>query len=171
LVRVHGTLGELERDVQSIEMGVNYRLESGPPAASVAPADATNPETDEDREKLAKAAQNPIADLISVPFQNNSNFNVGPFNRMQDVLNVQPVIPLHLDNSWLVISRTIVPLTSRPDPVFNNNTYGIGDTSQSLLLSPVDSGIKDFSWAFGPIVTAPTASNVILGTGGWVQKV
>ena len=66
---------------------------------------------------------------------------------------------------WLVISRTIVPLTSEPDPVFDSSTYGIGDTSQSLLLSPLDSGIKDFSSAFGPIVTVPTASNVILGTG------
>jgi opacity protein-like surface antigen len=157
--------GSWNRDVQMIEMGVNYKFESGPPAPSVAPADATKPETDEDREKLAKAAQNPIADLISVPFQNNANFNVAPFNRTQDVLNIQPVIPLHLDNGWLVISRTIVPLISQPDPVFDSSTYGIGDTSQSLLLSPVDSGIKDFSWAFGPIVTAPTASNVILGTG------
>jgi hypothetical protein len=100
-----------------------------------------------------------------VPFQNNTNFNVGPFNRAQNVLNIQPVVPLHLTNDWLVISRTIVPLTSRPDPVFDNNTFGIGDTSQSLLLSPKDSGIKDFSWALGPITTVPTASDLILGTG------
>jgi len=103
--------------------------------------------------------------MISVPFQNNANFNVGPFSRTQDVLNIQPVIPLHLGNDWIVISRTIVPLTSQPDPVIDSSTYGIGDTSQSLLLSPVNSGIKDFAWAFGPIVTVPTASNLILGTG------
>jgi hypothetical protein len=66
----------------------------------------TKPETDEDRD--AKAAQNPIADMISVPFQNNTNFNVGSFNRTQDVLNIQPVIPLHLTDDWIVISRTIV---------------------------------------------------------------
>ena len=56
---------------------------------------------------MAKSAQNPIADMISVPFQNNANFNVGPFNRAQDVLNTHPVVPLHLSNDWIVISRTI----------------------------------------------------------------
>jgi hypothetical protein len=148
-----------------IKMGVNYKFDSGTPAAAVAPASAAKPETDQDTQTLAKAAQNPIADLISVPFQNNANFGVGPFNRTQDVLNIEPVIPMHLGNDWIVISRTIVPLTSQPDPVFDSSTYGIGDTSQSLILSPADSGIKDFSWGFGPILTAPTASDAILGTG------
>jgi hypothetical protein len=100
-----------------------------------------------------------------VPFQNNANFGVGPFNRTQDVLNIEPVIPMHLGSDWIVISRTIVPLTSQPDPVFDSSSYGIGDTSESLILSPADSGIKDFSWGFGPILTAPTASDAILGTG------
>jgi opacity protein-like surface antigen len=153
------------RDLQMITMGVNYKFGSGTRAADVAPGREKYPDTDDGREKLAKDAQNPIADLISVPFQNNANFNIGPFNRVQNVLNIQPVVPLHLSNDWLVISRTIVPLTSQPDPVFDNNTFGIGDTSQSLLLSPKDSGIKDFSWGLGPITTVPTASDLILGTG------
>jgi hypothetical protein len=46
--------------------------------------------------ELAKKTQNPVADLISVPFQNNFNFNYGPNNDVQYVLNVQPVIPFHL---------------------------------------------------------------------------
>src|SRR5262249_37854026 len=153
------------RDLQMITMGVNYKFGSGARAADVAPGHEKYPETDDGREKLAKDAQNPIADLISVPFQNNTNFNVGPFHRAQNILNIQPVVPLHLGNDWIVISRTIVPLTSQPDPVFDNNTFGIGDTAQSLLFSPKDSGIKDFSWALGPITTVPTASDLILGTG------
>ena len=148
-----------------ITMGVNYKFGSGAPGASGSPGHGKYQDTDEGKEKLAKDAQNPIADLISVPFQNNTNFNVGPFNRAQNVLNIQPVVPLHLSNDWIVISRTIAPLTSQPDPVFNSSTFGIGDTSQSLILSPVSSGIKDFSWGLGPIVTVPTASNLILGTG------
>ena len=148
-----------------IKMGVNYKFNDGAPAPLPLDREEKKPETDEDRQNLAKAAQNPIADMISVPFQNNANFNVSPFNRTQDVLNIQPVIPLHLSNEWIVISRTILPLTSQPDPVFDGSTYGSGDTSQSLLLSPIHSGIKDFSWALGPIMTAPTASDVILGTG------
>ena len=153
------------RDIQMITMGVNYKFGSGAPSAASTPGHGKYQETDEGKEKLAQDAQNPIADLISVPFQNNTNFNVGPFNRAQNVLNIQPVIPLHLNNEWIVISRTIAPLTSQPDPVFNSSTFGIGDTSQSLILSPVSSGIKDFSWGLGPIVTVPTASNLILGTG------
>ena len=145
---------------------MNYKFGTGGAlAASSTPGHEKYPETEEGHENLAKDAQNPIADLISVPFQNNTNFNVGPFNRAQNVLNVQPVVPLHLSNDWIVISRTIAPLTSQPDPVFNSNTFGIGDTSESLILSPTSSGIKDFSWGLGPIVTVPTASNLILGTG------
>ena len=40
-------------------------------------------------EALAKAAQNPVAKLISVPFQNNFNFGVGPEDVTPYVLNVQ----------------------------------------------------------------------------------
>jgi opacity protein-like surface antigen len=158
------------RDVQMITMGVNYKFYGGaatdtdalaPSRVRIAPGELSH----EDAERLARAAQNPIADMISVPFQNNANFNVGPFDRTQDVLNIQPVVPLHLGSDWIVISRTIVPLISQPDPIFNSSTYGIGDTNQSLILSPVASGIKDFSWGVGPILTAPTASDVILGTG------
>ena len=153
------------RDIQMITMGVNYKFGSDAPGASGSPGHGKYQDTDQGRENLAKDAQNPIADLISVPFQNNTNFNVGPFNRAQNVLNIQPVVPLHLSNDWIVISRTIAPLTSQPDPVFNSSTFGIGDTSESLILSPASSGIKDFSWGLGPIVTVPTASNLILGTG------
>src|SRR5947207_13262959 len=42
------------------------------------------------KEELAKLAQNPIGNLISVPFQNNMNFNVGPLRGFQDILNIQP---------------------------------------------------------------------------------
>src|SRR5258705_5653152 len=63
------------------------------------PAAAANETAD-----LAKATQNPVASLISVPFQNNSNFGVGPYNRAQDVLNIQPVIPVRLNEKWRRIS-------------------------------------------------------------------
>src|SRR5215469_1835740 len=32
------------------------------------------------KEELAKLAQNPIGNIISIPFQNNFNFGVGPNN-------------------------------------------------------------------------------------------
>jgi hypothetical protein len=91
------------------------------------------PSEDED---LAKQSQNPIADLVSVPFQSNTNFNTGPFNRTQEILNIQPVVPMHISADWDMISRTIVPVISQPDPIRDTNTNGIGDITQSLFLSP-----------------------------------
>jgi hypothetical protein len=62
------------------------------------------------QEELAKAAQNPVADLISLPFQNNTNFGYGPDDEIQNVLNIQPVIPFHLSENWNLITRTIAPV-------------------------------------------------------------
>ena len=61
-------------------------------------------------EDLREAAQNPIADLISVPFQNNTNFDIGRTDNTQNVLNIQPVYPLHLNPSWNLITRPILPV-------------------------------------------------------------
>jgi hypothetical protein len=73
-------------------------------ATEETPAAATNTDA------LRKAAQNPVASLISVPVQNNSNFNVGPDNRTQDILNIQPVIPMRLSDNWNLIMRIITPI-------------------------------------------------------------
>jgi hypothetical protein len=77
-----------------------------------------------DRTELAKKLQNPVSDLISVPFQNNFNFGVGPENDMQYVLNIQPVIPVHVTERWNWINRPIIPLIDQPAPV---NEFGLGD--------------------------------------------
>ncbi|MET0531295.1 MAG: hypothetical protein ABW003_23670 [Microvirga sp.] len=57
--------------------------------------------------ELAKAAQNPIADMISVPFESNFSFPVGPRDQLQYVLDFQPVIPISLSQEWNVITRWI----------------------------------------------------------------
>ena len=117
-------------------------------------------------EDLAKAAQNPVAAMISVPFQNNTNFNVGPFNRAQDILNIQPVIPITLNQDWNLISRTIVPLMLQPSPYTDADLFGLGDINETLFLSPTHPG--PVIWGIGPAFTAPTATNTILGTGKWL---
>ena len=61
-------------------------------------AQQSQPSADASTESLQKATQNPVSSLISVPIQNNSNFNVGPYDRVQDVLNIQPVIPAKLND-------------------------------------------------------------------------
>jgi hypothetical protein len=58
-------------------------------------------------EDLREAAQNPIADLINVPFQNNTNFDIGHTDNAQNVLNIQPVYPTHLNASWNLITRAL----------------------------------------------------------------
>ena len=68
----------------------------------------------DDTEALAKAAQNPIAAMISLPFQNNTTLNAGPEKQTQNVLNIQPVIPIKLDDEWNLIARTIIPVISQP---------------------------------------------------------
>src|SRR5215813_10742239 len=87
--------------------------------------------------ELAKQAQNPIASLISVPFQNNFNFNAGTRDDLQDVLNIQPVIPFRVSKRWNVITRTIVPLIHQPElgPGIGNIS-GLGDVQFSTFLSP-----------------------------------
>ena len=63
---------------------------------------------------LRQAAQNPVADLISVPFQNNTNFGVGKLDNTQNILNIQPVIPVHLNQDWNLVTRWIMPVIYQP---------------------------------------------------------
>jgi hypothetical protein len=117
------------------------------------------------QEELAKMAQNPIADLISVPFQNDTNFNVGPYNRTQDILNIQPVIPVHLNPEWNLITRTIVPLIWQPGMApGQNTTFGLGDIQLTAFLSPAKPG--GMIWGVGPIFQLPTHTDD-LGTRKW----
>jgi len=86
---------------------------------------------------LAKATQNPVASLISVPIQNNSNFAVGPYNRTQDVLNIQPVIPASISENWMLISRIIQPIVWQPTAAATTGgQFGIGDMNPTFFLSP-----------------------------------
>jgi opacity protein-like surface antigen len=152
---------QLNRDVQMVKAGINYKFESGVSAAApTSPGYSRDPSEDED---LAKKSQNPIADLVSVPFQSNTNFNAGPFNRTQEVLNIQPVVPLHINADWNLIARTIVPVVSQPNPIFDSSTNGLGDITEELFLSPLHSGA--LIWGVGPVFTVPSATDPILGQG------
>ena len=111
---------------------------------------------------LAKKLQNPVADLISVPLQNNFNFGYGPENNMQYVLNIQPVIPQHLNQQWNWIHRTIFPVINQPSPV---NTFGLGDIQYQGFFSPAKA--DKLIWGVGPVLQVPSATNEQLGTGKW----
>ncbi len=116
-------------------------------------------------EELAKLAQNPVGNLISLPFQNNTNFNFGPEKRAQNVLNIQPVVPIEVNPNWNIITRTILPVISQPALVpGDSRTNGIGDLQFSAFLSPANPG--HWIWGAGAIVQAPTHGDA-LGNDHW----
>lgn len=117
-------------------------------------------------EELAKLAQNPVGNLISLPFQNNTNLNFGPEKGTQNILNIQPVIPISVDRDWNIITRTIVPViwipSLGPDTPSKD---GIGDTVFTAFLSPANPG--HWIWGAGPVVQIPTNSSSELGNRNW----
>jgi hypothetical protein len=106
---------------------------------------------DKSTEDLAKATQNPVANLISVPFQNNFNFGVGPNKVMQYILKFQPVIPITLNEDWNLITRTILPTINQPSPAPGiRSAFGLGDLNPSFFLSPAKP--HAVIWGAGKIV-------------------
>ena len=121
---------------------------------------------EQETEALAKAAQNPVADLISLPIQNNTSFGLGPNERTQNVTNIQPVVPFRISDRWTLITRTVVPIISQPDlSAESGSTFGLGDINASLFLSPANAG--GLIWGIGPIISLPTATDAALGSDKW----
>jgi len=116
---------------------------------------------------LAKASQNPVANLISLPFQNNTNFGIGPDDETQNILNIQPVWPVSLNEKWNLITRTILPVVSQPGVLTGGQgrVNGLGDTTFTGFFSPKDSG--ETTWGVGPVFLIPTATDDALGSDKW----
>jgi hypothetical protein len=122
----------------------------------------------QDNQELARAAQNPIASLISVPFQNNSNFSFGPEEGTQNVLNIQPVLPFKLNDEWNLITRTIIPVISQPAMMpGQGRRNGLGDIQLSAFFSPSAAPANGWIWGVGAIAQLDTASSDRLGAGAW----
>lgn len=120
-----------------------------------------------DAASLAKAAQNPIAAMISVPLQYNINFDTGPLDGTQHLLNIQPVYPIDLNPKWNLITRTIVPVISQPAfAAGQDRTFGLGDIQFSALLSPKQT-VGGWVWGAGAIAQLDSATNARLGQGAW----
>ncbi len=146
-------------------MTVTTKIQLGAAAVATAALLAAAPAYAElSAEELAKLAQNPVGNLISVPFQNNTNLNVGPWDRTQNVLNIQPVIPISVNSDWNIITRTILPVISQPAPL-HERTNGIGDTVFTAFLSPAKPG--EWIWGAGPVAQIPTNNDKVLGNDNW----
>lgn len=118
-------------------------------------------------EELAKLSQNPIGNLISVPFQSNTYLNVGKVNKTEEVLNIEPVIPIELNKDWNIITRTILPVIWQPALYpGDSSVIGVGETQFSAFLSPAEPK-GGLIWGVGPIAQIPTTSDSRLGSYRW----
>lgn len=119
----------------------------------------------QDNEALAKQSQNPIANLISLPFQNNTNFGIGPENAVNNTLNIQPVYPFTI-GGVNVINRFILPVVYEGEPVTGvGSVFGLGDLSYTAFFSPAKA--SKVTWGVGPSFLFPTATDDRLGSGKW----
>jgi hypothetical protein len=147
---------------------------------TLAPADASSSGgggagVDDERAKaaeLAKKLQNPVANLISVPLQNNFDWGGGPNDDgFRYTLVAQPVIPISLSEDWNVISRTILPYVYQEsqfdEAVFGKSQSGLADTVQSFFFSPVNPTKGGWIWGAGPVLQIPTATDDLLGEEKW----
>jgi hypothetical protein len=117
-----------------------------------------------DTAALAKATQNPVASLISLPLQNNNNFGIGPYNRTGDIFNIQPVIPTKVSDKVMLITRVIQPIVWQPyaqQPT--GGQVGIGDMNPTFFLSPANAG--KLIYGVGPAFVLPTATSTQTGQG------
>ena len=108
---------------------------------------------------------NPVARLVSVPFQFNLYRGEGAHQRDRYELNLQPVVPLAATEHWSFIARAVVPLESVPEVENGGRVKGIGDATLQFFAAPIEAG--DFKWGLGPAVLAPTSTNKRFGEGCW----
>jgi hypothetical protein len=127
-------------------------------ASGAAPSDATQ------EAELAKKLQNPIANLISLPIQNNWDFGIGPADAMRYTVNIQPVIPFSLTKDWNLITRTIIPVIYAESPFpGGDHAAGLGDITQSFFFSPKEPTRGGWIWGVGPVFLYPSATDDTLG--------
>lgn len=118
--------------------------------------------TEPNAQQLADKLSNPVSNIISVPFQNNTVWGIGPNNGVQNILNFQPVIPVTISKGLTLINRIVTPIVAQ----FNVTGIGqsqnaLGDIQYSMFFAPKSKLI----WGIGPIFNIPTATNVYTGSG------
>lgn len=109
--------------------------------------------------ELAKKVANPISSLISLPFQDNLDFNIGSDNALRNTMNIQPVIPIYLGHNVNLILRTILPVVYAESPSRGvGNVFGLGDTLQSFFFGPADP-VSGWIIGAGPVINWPTSTD------------
>lgn len=148
--------------MRSFSAGIAICLFAAAPTFAQEAATSPPPAGDADHD-LAKQVANPVANLISVPLQNNVDCCYGPDEGLRYTLNVQPVIPVPLGKDWRIITRTIVPFVYQESTAPGvRSATGFGDITQSFFLSPT-SHKNGVTWALGPAFLWPIGESAIGG--------
>jgi hypothetical protein len=136
--------------------------------AAAGPASDAAASADDSGSDVAKKLQNPVSNLISVPIENNFDFGGGANgDRYQYRLQVQPVIPVSISENWNLISRTIFSYVDQTDALGRSHQSGLGDTTESLFLSPKAPTSNGWIWGAGSVLLLPTATDNRLGAEKW----
>lgn len=139
------------------------------------PSTKPDESTTSEQEAAKNAAQNPVANTISIPFQNNTYYNAGPDKGMVNALLVEPVIPIRLNANWNIVTRTIVPILREPSiGAGTDSVSGLGNIQPQFFFSPTHPAPGGIIWGIGPQLWLPTATDDRLGVnkfGGGISGV
>ena len=122
------------------------------------------------QEEIAKATQNPLTAMYSIPIQNNTYFSAGVKDQTKNIANFQPVIPVDWSENWTMVTRTIIPVTYLPSGMTlpnDGSKFGIGDTTFTAFFTPKHTKKGSWLWGAGPVFYIPTATYESMGTKKW----
>lgn len=118
----------------------------------------------QDDAELAKKLANPVASLISLPFQNNTDYGIGTYNGVKNTLNIQPVVPISISENWNLIGRVVLPVVTQYDITGEGQKQsGLSDAVMSTFFSPKESK-NGLTWGAGPVLLLPTGTDDFLTT-------
>ena len=139
------------------------------PAAAANPPAAATSASPTNSYEAQRNAQNPLTPLYSLLNENSTNFGVGPLKQTQDILLVEPVIPIRLTPDFNLITRWITPVVWMPalsksiGPLPGiGPEAGLGNVAPQFFFTPAHQG-DGFVWALGANGWLPTATDKTLG--------